>query len=327
MKRYKNILSEVAEPKPAEEKKFKDQHEVEIYDPLGIGDMEAVKPKKMPIKRLGDYMKGQDETAYDQAYTKKESLEDSQEELTDILVENPAEEVPMMIGQLRFIEYAANQIEEWLTDGMVDPEEWYQNKLAATHSDMKTMYAYAKGRLNQYDDDEDEMDDMISDLAAGYGYTYEELQAEEAEQIQEISRSMTPMRNKFGGTVIPKKFDAYKKFVKKNNVDEPTVRMIHDNPDAAESKRMMKNPKIAQAVDLYKDAHMKESVEQIDEMVKAGTMKLKDGSSIKVSKQDASLLAKMFKELNSRNRKEMEKVLVKDKAGFEEIVGFAREAL
>jgi hypothetical protein len=35
----------------------------------------------------------------------------------------------------------------------------------------------------------------------------------------------------------------------------------------------------------------------------------------------------MFKELNSRNRKEMEKVLVKDKAGFEEIVGFAREAL
>jgi hypothetical protein len=135
------------------------------------------------------------------------------------------------------------------------------------------------------------------------------------------------MKNKFGGTVIPKKFDAYKKFVKKNNVDEPTVRMIHDNPDAAESKRMMKNPKIAQAVDLYKDAHMKESVEQIDEMVKAGTMKLKDGSSIKVSKQDAGLLAKMFKELNSRNRKEMEKVLVKDKAGFEEIVGFAREAL
>jgi hypothetical protein len=83
------------------------------------------------------------------------------------------------------------------------------------------------------------------------------------ESVNEISRSMTPMRNKFGGTVIPKKFDAYKKFVKKNNVDEPTVRMICDNPDAAESKRMMKNPKIAQAVDLYKAAHMKkESVEE-----------------------------------------------------------------
>lgn len=85
----------------------------------------------------------------------------------------------------------------------------------------------------------------------------------EAVEVNEISRSMTPMRNKFGGTVIPKKWDIYKKFVKKNNVDEPTVRMIHDNPDAAESKRMMKNPKIAQAVDLYKAAHMKkESVEE-----------------------------------------------------------------
>jgi hypothetical protein len=83
------------------------------------------------------------------------------------------------------------------------------------------------------------------------------------EALDEISRSMTPMRNKFGGSVIPKKFDAYKKFVKKNNVDEPTVYMIMDNPDAAESKRMMKNKNIAQAVSLYKAA-MKESV-QIDE--------------------------------------------------------------
>jgi len=84
------------------------------------------------------------------------------------------------------------------------------------------------------------------------------------EALDEISRSMTPMRNKFGGSVIPKKFDAYKKFVKKNNVDEPTVYMIMDNPDAAESKRMMKNKDIAQAVSLYKDAQRKESV-QIDE--------------------------------------------------------------
>lgn len=92
---------------------------------------------------------------------------------------------------------------------------------------------------------------------------YVENTNESVNQVDEISRSMTPMRNKFGGSVIPKKFDAYKKFVKKNNVDEPTVRMICDNPDAAESKRMMKNPKIAQAVDLYKAAHMKkESVSE-----------------------------------------------------------------
>ena len=74
--------------------------------------------------------------------------------------------------------------------------------------------------------------------------------------------TMTPMYKRFGKTVDPKKFDAYKKFVKKNNVDEPTVRMICDNPDAAESKRMMKNKNVAQAVDLYKAAMKKESVEE-----------------------------------------------------------------
>lgn len=78
--------------------------------------------------------------------------------------------------------------------------------------------------------------------------------------INEISRSMTPMRNKFGGTVIPKKFDAYKKHMKTHKLDEPTVRMIHQNPDEAESKRMMKNPKYAKAVDMYK-ASIKEEAD------------------------------------------------------------------
>lgn len=83
------------------------------------------------------------------------------------------------------------------------------------------------------------------------------------EELDEISRSTTPMNKKFGKTVDPKKFDAYKKFVKQNSVDEPTVRMVIDNPNDAESKRMMKNKNIAKAVDLRKAA-MKESV-QIDE--------------------------------------------------------------
>ena len=79
------------------------------------------------------------------------------------------------------------------------------------------------------------------------------------ESLDEISRTMTPMRKKFGGTVDPKKFDMYKKHIKQHRVDEPTVRMVIDNPDDAESKRMMKNKHVAQAVSLRKAA-MKESV-------------------------------------------------------------------
>jgi hypothetical protein len=72
-----------------------------------------------------------------------------------------------------------------------------------------------------------------------------------------------------------------------------------------------------------------ESVEMIDEAVKLkrGPMRLKDGSQVMVSKEDADLLNRMFKDLSANNQRQMEKVMMMDKAGFEEIRGFAREAL
>ena len=72
-----------------------------------------------------------------------------------------------------------------------------------------------------------------------------------------------------------------------------------------------------------------EEVEQIDEAVsfKKGPVRLKDGKQVMVSAQDAKLLNKMFKDLSPANQRQMEKVAMTDKAGFDEIVGFAREAL
>lgn len=129
------------------------------------------------------------------------------------------------------------------------------------------------------------------------------------ESLDEISRTMTPMRKKFGGTVDPKKFDMYKKHIKQHRVDEPTVRMVIDNPDDAESKRMMKNKHVAQAVSLRKAA-MKESIEEAkkpDETInirqslkKAIDMRgqkqivFKDGSKAKISVQDAEKAMKML---------------------------------
>ena len=118
---------------------------------------------------------------------------------------------------------------------------------------------------------------------------YVENTNEEVEQVDEISRSMTPMRNKFGGTVIPKKWDIYKKHMKTHNLDEPTVHMAHDNPDHAESKRMMKNPKYKKALDLYKDAHMKkESVEEKKKYLSQKDIK-RALASIKPSKKKPTL--------------------------------------
>jgi len=79
--------------------------------------------------------------------------------------------------------------------------------------------------------------------------------------VESVQEANKPMKSRFGGAVDSKKFDAYKKFVKQHNVDEPTVRMVIDNPNDAESKRMMKIANIAKAVELRKAA-MKESVQE-----------------------------------------------------------------
>jgi len=60
------------------------------------------------------------------------------------LLESPQEEIPMMMKQLHFICYASEEIQEYLKSG-VDPEEWWQNKLADVFSNVKSLYAWSKG--------------------------------------------------------------------------------------------------------------------------------------------------------------------------------------
>lgn len=86
---------------------------------------------------------------------------------------------------------------------------------------------------------------------------------EEVKELDEAGprHTMTTMNKRFGGTVDSKKFDAYKKHMKKHSLDEPTVRMAHQKPDHPESKSMMKNPKYVQALSLYKAAQKNESTD------------------------------------------------------------------
>jgi len=76
-----------------------------------------------------------------------------------------------------------------------------------------------------------------------------------------------------------------------------------------------------------KDKTAKSILGELDEALKVGSMKLSDGSSVVVSKQDANLLNNMFHDLNPKNKKAMQKVVLADKAGFAEILGFAKEAM
>ena len=66
---------------------------------------------------------------------------------------------------------------------------------------------------------------------------------------------------------------------------------------------------------------------ELDEAFNAGSLKLNDGTTVSVKPQDAKLLNQLINGLRPENAKKMMKVAMTDKDGFNEILGFAREAL
>jgi len=63
---------------------------------------------------------------------------------------------------------------------------------------------------------------------------------------------------------------------------------------------------------------------ELDEAVKAGMMKLKDGKSIKVSPDEAKMFNDVMKELNPENRKRMEMEMMKDQGSYKRMLTFAK---
>lgn len=121
-----------AEKKP--EKKVKKESDTEAADTLEQQPKVAKpKPSQVTIK---------DSNGKTISLTFKEMLNKVSTE--EELLESPQQEIPMMMKQLEFICYASNEIADYLGEN-VDPEEWWQNKLAEVFSNVKSLYAYAKG--------------------------------------------------------------------------------------------------------------------------------------------------------------------------------------
>jgi hypothetical protein len=101
---------------------------------------------------------------------------------------------------------------------------------------------------------------------------------------------------------------------------------MSDYGSSKNQKSLKKGINRAKGVMRAADRLTREEVE-LDENFKTGLVKLDDGSSVILKDQDAKLLNQLFKDLNAANRKKMMKAAMTDKVGFEEILGFAREAL
>ena len=99
-------------------------------------------------------------------------------------------------------------------------------------------------------------------------------------------------------------------------------------PDG-KTRTVMKKTKADKTDDIGQDVMGTNESVALEEAMKfkPGAMRLKDGSQVVLKKEDAQALTAMFKDLSRQNQKKLSEVAQKDKSGFEEILGFAREAL
>ena len=111
--------------------------------------------------------------------------------------------------------------------------------------------------------------------------------------------------------------------MKKKNLDTMRgARFKLDNPNMV-PKRDEKKHKTGQQHNKAIGRALRNE-EVLDEALKVGTMKLKDGSSAKLAKEDVAALEGLYKNLNPANRKKMEAKLQSDKKSFDEILAFAK---
>lgn len=205
-----------------------------IKTPSNYAAMMAKKRKNAGTSKFGSHP---DKKVKKEGISFKGLLDKVVNENTEYVSEDPDEEIPMMMRQLHFIGYAADEILEYLAIDDLDPEEWWQNKLTSAFEKMQSLHSYVEGdkRMMSYD-----QDSYSNNMMAGY-------------------------------------------YGEETELEEATF--------------------------------------------KASNLKLKSGETVKLDMKDAKVLNNMMKTLNDKNRKEMETNLMKDKKGFEEILAFAREAL
>ena len=238
--------------------------------------------------------------------------------------EDIQDEKRMMRQQLMFIAYAAKEITAYV-DRVADPEEWYQNKMATTHSMMKTLYSYAQGQMQSMNADDDLM-------AGYYGEEITKLDARRREFKEKLRKLAY---EKYG----KKKVDA----VDKAELDEETWKEIEayakkhggiDKKDMLKVAMMLKKgdrkgaEKYARGLETDpRDWLLDKMDETLEEAnFKPGSLKLNDGSKVKISMDDAKAITAVMKTLSTKNRKEMETRMMADKKGFDEIMAFVDAA-
>ena len=332
MKSFKKFIAEVAQPESEEEKRFKDMHTYEVKPhPAALPHQHTGDIQKPKAKRLADQ---EGDANYDKQYKNPEKrmvpestemdrarydADDDTKKKKVTLPKAPWEKKEELSAKQKKIDHNKNGKIDGHDLAMIRKkknEEVELDEISKTkmgqyikraHDDKETQ----KKRANVFD--KKGMDaDKDKDMYSAWGKA-------------DRARKKAANRTKFIGKAVDR--------ITKESIEETTSSALkkavtQTGPDG-KTRTVMKKVKADRTDDRGQDVMGTNESVKLDEAVnfKKGPVRLKDGKQVMVSAQDAKLLNKMFKDLSPANQRQMQKVAMTDKAGFEEIVGFAREAL
>lgn len=340
MKSFKKFVAEVAQPKPEEEKRFKDQHTYEVQPhPVALDHQftgEIAGKTKQP--RAADNVAGQDADDYDKAYTLKQESADL-DEISKAMASRYLKKVPA---------YAADAGDKIgragasMPGASADVRKGYEkdrkkgiknflNRHRGTAMAVDKLTGKARVKATESTADDRARYDAADDKNKKKVTLPKAPWDKKDEGVNETTGSA--VKKPVNVTGPDGKTRTVMRTTKSNQTDDRGNDKIKTKEEELSAKQKKidhnKNGKIdGQDLAMLRKKKQNESVEDLTEMkFKKGPVRLKDGKQMMVSKQDADLLNQMFKDLSAANRKKMQGVAMTDKAGFDEILGFAREAL
>ncbi len=331
MKSYKQLISEVATPKPEDEIEFVAKHVINVLDHPTSEDEQhtGASVKKKGGKRIADYDTGEDMAVYENAFIMAASdakvkekkkfdfdekeypvkikgdvakkvvgealdLSELDEESFDIFLEVASEEqLDEFVGKLagNIIRGAAKGVaagaRRLTVAGRADAAEKRAGAMEKKRQDMERLKK-AKERIAKLQ-------------SSGKA---------KPEQMQKAKESLAKKQKKMNEELSD---------TQKKKREDIVLSMKKDKKD------LMKRYGDDWESVMYATATKQAKNESLEEAAISDNMKLKDGSTVKVSKDDQNALTSLYKNLKGTNKSKMEETMMRDIKGFQEILRFAKE--
>ena len=331
MKTFKQLIAEVAQPNNDDEINFKEKHTIEVIDYPVSNDEPAAKAKRSP-RRRADYDEGDDEVVYEASKMDPVGKEDG-----DIDNDGDKDDSDEYLhARRKAIAKAMKEAAEKKLDPVGKADADIDNDGDTDSSDEylhARRKAIAKAMKKESVSLKEKAVSQDQQQAAGVALAVKRGDKPKSALIG-ASKEMYKMSEKDLEDFAKTKHKGLPVKIQEAS-DSKIIASINagDSIDVTVQKNLNRKgdnkDEILKVIRDYnwKKRTKKEEVNQIDENFKVGAVKLGDGSSVIIKEQDAKLLNQLVKELSGSNKEAMMKTAMKDKKGFNEILGFAREAL